>query len=169
MRLPALDAPRDFHFAVARQQRHRAHFAQVHADRVVDLFADAGRQFEIEQLFAFFELLVEILGLFQDLDSGDIEAGQYVVELGAAFAYRQAKLRLPRRTGRSLFPCPSVRASAARQIFLLSPLKPRNSPANTNPDYCTPRRDAEFALFQPAQFLHQTHRLVADFPRAPPR
>src|SRR6267378_3550158 len=35
--LSALDPPRDLDFAFAREQRHRAHLAQVHADRVVGL------------------------------------------------------------------------------------------------------------------------------------
>ena len=35
--LPALDAFGDGHFALARQERHGAHFAQVHANRVVGL------------------------------------------------------------------------------------------------------------------------------------
>ncbi len=41
--LAALDAARDFHFAIAREQRHGAHLAQVHADGVVDLFAQCRR------------------------------------------------------------------------------------------------------------------------------
>src|SRR5713226_7187058 len=45
--LPALDALGDGDFAFARQQRHRAHLAQVHADRVVGLFQRTGRQVEI--------------------------------------------------------------------------------------------------------------------------
>ena len=83
--LAALDAPRDFDFAFAREQRNRAHLAQVHADRIVDLLAESRGKFEIDQLFAgFFDLLLEILGLFQDFDAGDVEAGEHVVEVGAA-------------------------------------------------------------------------------------
>ena len=82
--LAALDAARDFDFAFAGEQRHRAHLAQVHAHRIVDLLADAGGQFEIEEFFAFFDLLLEILGLFQDFDAGGVEAGEHVFELGAA-------------------------------------------------------------------------------------
>ena len=63
---------------------HRAHLAQVHADRIVDLLADSGGQFQIDQLFGFFELLFEILGLFEDLDAGDVEAREHVFEVGAA-------------------------------------------------------------------------------------
>ena len=72
--LAALDAARDFDFAFAREQRNRAHLAQVHADGIVDLFAEAGGQFEIEQFFGFFELLLEILGLFEDFDAGAVQA-----------------------------------------------------------------------------------------------
>ena len=82
--LAALDAARDFHFAFAGEQRDGAHFAQIHAHRVVDLLADAGGQFEVEDFLALFQLLIEILGLFQDFDAGHIEAGQNVLELGAA-------------------------------------------------------------------------------------
>ena len=38
--LPALDAFRQLDFAFTRQQRHRAHFAQVHAYRIVGLVAE---------------------------------------------------------------------------------------------------------------------------------
>ena len=83
--LAALDAARDFDFAFAREQRHRAHLAEVHADRIVDLLADSRGQFEIDQVFAgFFDLLFEILGLFEDFDAGDVEAGEHVIDVGAA-------------------------------------------------------------------------------------
>ena len=36
------------------------------------------------QFFGFFELLLEILGLFEDLDAGDVQAGQHIVQVGAA-------------------------------------------------------------------------------------
>ncbi len=42
-------------------------------------------QFEIDQLFAgLFDLLLEILGLFEDFDAGDVESGEHIVEIGAA-------------------------------------------------------------------------------------
>ena len=82
--LAALDAARDFHLALAREQRDRAHLPQVHADRVVDLLADAGGQIQIDELFALFELLLEVLGLFQDFDAGRVQAGQHVFQVGAA-------------------------------------------------------------------------------------
>src|ERR1700682_1147508 len=46
-KLPALDALGDGHFAFTRQQRDRAHFAQVHAHRVVGFFQRAGRSIQI--------------------------------------------------------------------------------------------------------------------------
>ena len=82
--LAALDAARDFDFAFAGEQRNRAHLAQVHADGIVDLLAESRGKFEVDQLFAgFFDLLLEILGLFQDFDAGGIESGENVVDVGA--------------------------------------------------------------------------------------
>ena len=52
--------------------------------RVVDLLADSGGQLEIEQLLGLFELLLEILGLFEDFDSRDVQTRQHVFEVGAA-------------------------------------------------------------------------------------
>ncbi len=43
---PALDALGDGYFALARQQGHRAHFAQVHAHRVVGLLQRSGGKVE---------------------------------------------------------------------------------------------------------------------------
>ena len=51
--LAPLDAARDFHFAFAREQRHRAHLAQVHADGVVGLVQCSGREIELEFLGPF--------------------------------------------------------------------------------------------------------------------
>jgi len=83
--LAAFDAASDFHFAFAREQRHRAHFAQIHANRVVDLFsADASGQLQVEEFVAFFELFLEILGFFEDFNTGDVQTGEDVVEFGAA-------------------------------------------------------------------------------------
>ena len=92
--LAALDAPRDFDFAFAGEQRNRAHLAQVHADGIVDLLAESRGKFEVDQLFAgFFDLLFEILGLFQDFDAGGVESGENVVDVGAARRDRRAGLR----------------------------------------------------------------------------
>src|ERR1700688_1453425 len=49
--LPALDALGDGHFALARQERHGAHFAQVHANRVVRLFEHSRREVEFARVF----------------------------------------------------------------------------------------------------------------------
>src|SRR6202521_1809643 len=49
--LPALDALGDGDFALARQQRHGAHLAQVHADGVVSLFEGPRSQIEIAAAF----------------------------------------------------------------------------------------------------------------------
>ena len=53
--LAALDALGDFDFALAREQRHGAHLAQVHADGVVGFFECARGQVELDvfALFAF--------------------------------------------------------------------------------------------------------------------
>ena len=72
--LPALDALGDFDFALARQQRHGAHLAQVHAHRVVGLFQRAGRQVELD-VFALFELEI--------LVGAEFRAVQQVDALGA--------------------------------------------------------------------------------------
>jgi hypothetical protein len=48
--LPALNPLRDGHFAFARQQRHRAHLAQVHAHRIVGLFERTRRQIQVAAL-----------------------------------------------------------------------------------------------------------------------
>ena len=55
--LSPLDALGNFHFAFARQQRHGAHLAQIHAHRVVGFFERARRQIELN-VFAFFELKI---------------------------------------------------------------------------------------------------------------
>ena len=51
--LAALDAPGDLDFALAREERHGAHLAQVHADRIVRLVERAGREIELQLLGAF--------------------------------------------------------------------------------------------------------------------
>ena len=50
--LALLDALGNRHFALAREQRHRAHLAQVHADRVVRLVERTRRQVEVHLLAA---------------------------------------------------------------------------------------------------------------------
>ncbi len=51
--LAALNALGDFHFAFAREQRNGAHFAQVHAHRVVGFFECPRRQIKLD-VFALF-------------------------------------------------------------------------------------------------------------------
>ena len=82
--LAALDTARNLDLSLAREQWDRAHFAQVHAHRIVDFLAHAGGEVEIENLVALFELLFEILSLFEDFDAGDVQAGQYVVQFRSA-------------------------------------------------------------------------------------
>ena len=83
--LAALDALGQLDFAFAREQRHGAHLAQIHAHRIVGLVAEVLDQVQVGELFALFELLVELdLGLFQDLDAGGVELGEQIVQLAAA-------------------------------------------------------------------------------------
>ena len=46
--LAALDSFGDLDFSVARQQRNRTHFAQVHADGIIGLLESAGSQIELD-------------------------------------------------------------------------------------------------------------------------
>ncbi len=82
--LAALDALGDFYFAFARQQRHRPHLAQIHADRVVGFFQSAGREVELHVLAGFdlFELLVAPhLGSFEHVNTLRADGGQQVLEV----------------------------------------------------------------------------------------
>jgi hypothetical protein len=82
----AIDAPGDFDFALARQQRHRAHLAQVHADRIVGLVERAGSEVQldffrtltgpIDRLFVARVLLIRV----DDLDAGAAEGVEKVVQ-----------------------------------------------------------------------------------------
>ncbi len=81
--LAALDALGDFDFAFARQQRNGAHFAQVHAHRVVGLFQRAGGQVELNVLALFqFEILVGAeLRAVEQIDALGADGGDQVVEI----------------------------------------------------------------------------------------
>jgi hypothetical protein len=46
-----------------------------------EIWTQTGGQLEIEEFLAFFELLLEVLGLLEDLDAGAVEAGEHIVEL----------------------------------------------------------------------------------------
>ena len=84
--LAALDAPRNLDLALAGEQRHRAHLAQVHADGIVRLVQRAGREIELHLLAALggpVELLfleIRLLGV-DDLDPRAAERIEQVVEL----------------------------------------------------------------------------------------
>ena len=80
--LAALDALGDFDFALARQQRHGAHLAQVHAHRVVGLFQGARRQVELDILALFqLEVLVAELGAVEQVDALGADGGDQVVQI----------------------------------------------------------------------------------------
>ncbi len=65
--LPALDALGDLHFAFARQQRHGAHLAQIHAHRVVGFLQRARRQIQLD-VFALFQLKILVAGKFGSVE-----------------------------------------------------------------------------------------------------
>ena len=84
--LAAFDAARDFDFAFAGQQRHRAHFPQVHADRVVGLVEGAWREIELELLRPFSRAVdrlvvphVLLVGV-DDFDACAAESVEQVIE-----------------------------------------------------------------------------------------
>src|SRR3984893_5331722 len=108
--LGTLDAARDLHFALAREERHGANLAQVHPDRIVGLVERARRQVELQLLGALdppIELVLLQIRLFRidDLDPGaaeDVEQGVELVrgrDLGRQqfvdFVVQQVALFLP--------------------------------------------------------------------------
>ena len=83
--LALLDALGDRHLALAGEQRHRAHLAQVHADRVVGLVECARRQVEFQLLAALGRtveglLVPESLVRVEHLDAGAAELVEQVVQ-----------------------------------------------------------------------------------------
>ena len=98
--LAALDAARDLDFALAREQRHRAHLAQVHADRVVGLVERARREVELELLGPFRRAVdrldvvaqVFLVGV-DDLDARAAERVEQIVELVGRRDVRPAAAR----------------------------------------------------------------------------
>ena len=104
VKLAALDSFCDFDFAVARQQRDRSHFAQVHANGIVGLFERAGSQIQFDAVFGLlaFEFLfagnlVErgkalVFGI-DDFDAGGSEGGKQVVQIfGRSADFRRQKV-----------------------------------------------------------------------------
>jgi hypothetical protein len=77
--LAALDALGDLDLALAGEERHRAHLAQVHADGVVRLVEGPGGEVELDALFL--GLLPELLLRVDDLDAHRAEHREDVVQL----------------------------------------------------------------------------------------
>ncbi len=83
--MAALDALGNFNFAFAREQRNRAHLAQIHADRVISFFQRAGREIEFH-ILAGFNVCVELLvtwdlGPFEHIDALRADGGQQVFDV----------------------------------------------------------------------------------------
>ena len=84
--LPALDALGDFHLALAREQRHGAHLAQVHAHRIVGLLQRPGREVQINfftglKFFGLVKAGRRRFGAFNDIDTLGANGGQKIVEI----------------------------------------------------------------------------------------
>ena len=81
--LAALDALGDFDFALAREQGHSAHFAQVHAHRVVGLFERSRGEVQFDVL-ALFELEVLVGAEFravEEVDALGADGGDQIVNV----------------------------------------------------------------------------------------
>ena len=82
--LALLDAAGEFDLAIAGEQRHRPHLAQIHAHGVVGLIAGFGAQFEVGELLGFLRFFGEVgLRLLEQIDARGVETGQQVVEFRA--------------------------------------------------------------------------------------
>ena len=81
--LAALDALGDLHLALAGEQRHGAHLAQVHAHRVIGFFQRPRRQVQLDVLALFqLEVLVAVeLGAVQQVDALGADGGDQVVQI----------------------------------------------------------------------------------------
>ncbi len=89
--LAAFDALGDFDFALAGEQGHGAHLAQVHADGVVGLLEGAGREveFDVVGVFAGLVIGVAVVGVElgaaaafgEDIDALGVDGGHQVIEL----------------------------------------------------------------------------------------
>src|SRR5207302_814382 len=87
-KLPALNALRNLYFALAGEQRDRAHLAQVHAHRVIGLFQGARSEVEFNVLARFqvaIEFLVEFSAssfwTFKDVDALGANGGEQIVQV----------------------------------------------------------------------------------------
>ncbi len=82
--LTTLDALGDLYLTLAGEQRHGAHFAQVHAHRIVGLLQRAGSQIEVEIFAGFvlleFQLVVELGRSFHHLHATG-EGRKQIIEL----------------------------------------------------------------------------------------
>ena len=80
--LAALDALGDLDLALAGEQRHGAHLAQIHTDRVVGFFQGSGRQIQLDVLALFqFKVLVAEFGTVQQVDALGVDGGNQVVQV----------------------------------------------------------------------------------------
>jgi hypothetical protein len=80
--LPVLDPLGEFDFAFARQQAHRAHFAQIHAHRIVGFL---GNLFVIGLGEVFFVRFFSVFAArrLQQVDAGFVQPRQQIVQVGA--------------------------------------------------------------------------------------
>ena len=82
----ALDAPGNLHLSVPRQQRHRAHLPEVHADGIAGLVHRAGGEVEFRFVATLGPALQTLLLLvlvfrFDDVDAGVAQRGEQLVDL----------------------------------------------------------------------------------------
>src|SRR5260370_23635892 len=79
----ALVALAQIHFAFAREEGNRAHFAQVHAHRVVGFIGAILGEFQVAEIVGVFVLFAANLGLFRNHAAGTVEIGEQVFKLAA--------------------------------------------------------------------------------------
>ena len=85
--LAALDALGDFDFALAGEQGHGAHLAEVHADGVVGLLEGAGREVELDVVGLFAGLGLVLVAVAaaafagEHVDALGVDGGHQVIEL----------------------------------------------------------------------------------------
>src|ERR1017187_6823024 len=86
--LAALNALGDFDFALAREQRHGSHLAQIHADGIIGFFQSARSEVEFNVLGAFFHFLEFFFQIgrrpfrtFEYIDSLRSDRGQQIFQV----------------------------------------------------------------------------------------